>query len=154
MLDLLQTHPNTHKKWQTTYFIPSTIKLQPQYQHLAKKFKPFFQITHNNTNKQHSYSQTYTIKLHTNHPPLRIVYALFAITSPIETCKTHLQYQPTLDWTLQLLEKWRKLPNLHECHIETPHLYTLFLNTHLDKISSSNTTSHRLRIKEWLIEAT
>ena len=35
MPHLLQKHPTAHKRRQTTYFLPSTIKFQPEYQHLA-----------------------------------------------------------------------------------------------------------------------
>lgn len=46
MPNFLQKHPATHKRRQTTYFLPSTIIFQPEYQHLAKTFEHFFQNTH------------------------------------------------------------------------------------------------------------
>lgn len=35
MPNLVTTHPTEYKRRQTTYFVPSTIKFQPEYQHLA-----------------------------------------------------------------------------------------------------------------------
>jgi len=46
MPDLLLRHPPTHRRMARTYFIPSTIKLHPEYQHLAKNFAPILQTDH------------------------------------------------------------------------------------------------------------
>ena len=70
MPDLLNTHPTDHKRRQTTYFIPSTIKFQPEYQHLAKTFQPFFQTSHP-LHAQTMLSLPYLyqyIQTHVNHP--------------------------------------------------------------------------------------
>ena len=40
MPNILHTHPATHKKRAKIYFIPNTIKLQHEYQHLASAFAP------------------------------------------------------------------------------------------------------------------
>jgi hypothetical protein len=71
MPNLLHPHPPAHKKRQTTYFLPSSIKFHPEYQHIANTFKPFFQHTH------HLHAQTILslpylynhIQQHDNHPP-------------------------------------------------------------------------------------
>lgn len=68
--NMLQRHPPTTKD-DTTYFLPSTIKFQPEYQHHAKTFEPLFQNTH------HLHAQTSLllpylynhIQPHNNHPP-------------------------------------------------------------------------------------
>ena len=46
MLDILRTYPATHKKKVKTYFIPNTIKLQPEYQHIASTFAPILRHNH------------------------------------------------------------------------------------------------------------
>lgn len=147
MPNLLQTHPTTHKRRQTTYFIPSTIKLQPEYQHLATSFKPFFQNTdplHTQITTSLPYLYNY-IQKHTNHLPARLIYALIVTISPsIQDCNIHLQQPPIPDWTAQILEKMTKLPNPPERHIETPHPYSQFLNTHQDRISPPNIIHHTL----------
>lgn len=135
MPNLLQKHPAAHKRWQTTYFLPSTIIFQSKYQHLAKTFKPFFQIAHTQPTLSLPHLYNY-IQQHNNHPPPQIIYATVATISPsIVACNTYLQQQPTQDWTSQLLEKMTKLPNPLERHIDTPHPYTQFRNTHSDKIT-------------------
>ena len=71
MPNLIHTHPSTHKRRQTTYFLPSTIKFHPEYQHIADTFQPLLQNTH------HLHAQIilslpylYThIQRHNNHPP-------------------------------------------------------------------------------------
>ena len=40
MPNILETHPPPHRQRYKTYFITCTIKLQPEYQHLAKTFSP------------------------------------------------------------------------------------------------------------------
>ena len=46
MPNILTKHPPSHKQRNKTYFIPFTIKLQPEYQHLAKEFSPSLNTTH------------------------------------------------------------------------------------------------------------
>ena len=45
---VLETHPPPHRCRYKTYFITCTIKLQPEYQHLAKKFSSILKIDHPN----------------------------------------------------------------------------------------------------------
>ena len=147
MPDLLKTHPTDHKKRQQTYFIPSTIKLQPEYQHLAKTFKPILQDTHPLHAQTiltfphlHQYIQT-----HINHAPPRIIYALIVTISPsIETCNTYLQLPSPQDWTSQLLVTMTTLTNPPERHINTPHPYTQFRNIYKDIITPPNTIHKKL----------
>ena len=40
MPNILHTHPATHKNRANNYFIPNTIKLQAEYQHIANTFAP------------------------------------------------------------------------------------------------------------------
>ena len=71
MPNILQTHPPTHRNRCKNYFIECTIKLQPEYQHLAKQFSPIINITHPNhqdaTNK-YPYLSSY-IHRNQHHPP-------------------------------------------------------------------------------------
>ena len=129
MPDILHTHPTAHKRRQLTYFIPTTIKFQPEYQHLAHAFAPIFKPLHplhaqTIISFPHLYRYT---QLLTHHPPPRIIYALIVSISPsIDICNLTLQQAPTPDWTLQLLEVMSTLPNPPERHIETIHPYTQF----------------------------
>lgn len=138
MPNLIQKHPTTHKKRQTTYFLPNTIKFHPEYQHLAKTFKPLFQNTHHlhaQTLLSLPYLYNYILQ-HTNHPPPRIIYALVVTISPSTTiCNTYLQQPSIPDWTSQLLEKMTTLSNPPERHIGTPHPYTQFRNIYSDIIT-------------------
>ena len=147
MPDILKTHPTTHKRRQLMYFIPSTIKFQPEYQHLAHTFAPIFQNLHPLhahiiTSFPHLYRYT---QLLTSHPPPRIIYALIVTISPsVHTCNTTLQQEPITDWTLQLLEVMATLPNPPERHIATIHPYTQFRNNYIDIITPSNTVHKQL----------
>ena len=127
MPDLLKTHPPDHKRRQTTYFLPSTIKFHPEYQHLAETFKPLFQNTHPlHTQIIHSLPYLYNhIQQYNHHPPPRVIYAIVVTISPSTlTCNTLLQHQPIQEWTSQLLERMSRLQNPPERHIDTPHPYT------------------------------
>ena len=145
--DILKIHPNAHRRRQLTYFIPTTIKFQPEYQHLAHTFAPIFQNLHplhaqTMTSYPHLYRYT---QLLTHHPPSRTIYALVVTISPsLDKCNTTLQHTPTPDWTLQLLQTMTKLPNPPERHIETIHPYTQFRNNYIDIITPSNMIHKKL----------
>ena len=129
MPNLLQKHPNTHKNRHKTYFLPSTIKLQPEYQHLATQFSPSINITHpkhhDATNKYPHLSQY--IYQNQHHPPPRMLYALIITPCPTqETCNQLLTHTPSPDWTTTLLTQITLLQNPPERHIRTIHPYTLF----------------------------
>ena len=129
MPNLLQTHPTAHKRRQNTYFLPSTIKFQHEYLHLAKTFGPLFLNTHQlheHTTLSLPYLYNY-IQQHINHPSPQIIYAIIVTISPsTERCNTYLQQTPLQDWTTLLLEKMTTLPNPPERHMDTPHPYTQF----------------------------
>ena len=136
MPNILQNHPNTHKNRSKTYFIPCTIKLQPEYQHLAIQFSPSIKLTHPNhhiTTTKYPHLSKY-IYQNQHHPPPRLLCALIITISPIlETCNQLLIETPTPDWTTTLLEKMTLLQNLPERHILRTHPYTSFIqnNQHL-----------------------
>ena len=48
MPNILEAHPPPHRCRYKTYFIECTIKLQPEYQHLAKKISPVLKNDHPN----------------------------------------------------------------------------------------------------------
>jgi hypothetical protein len=86
MPNLLQTHPPTHEKRNIIYFIPNTIKLRPEYQHLAKKFAPHLLPTHQyhpQCTNSHPHLHHYIHQVHTYPPtPPRILYALIYTIHP------------------------------------------------------------------------
>ena len=129
MPNLLQTHPNTHKNRCKMYFIPSTIKLQPEYQHLAQQFSPSLNPTHpehQEASIKYPHLSKY-IYQNQHHPP-RILYALINTIGPtLETCNQILTQPQTLDWTSLLLDKISQLQNPPERHIQTTHPYTSFI---------------------------
>jgi hypothetical protein len=95
MPNILQTHPSTHRNKCKIYFIECTIKLQPEYQHLAKQFSPIIKLTHpkhQDTITAYPYLSRYIYR-NQHHPPPHILYALITTISPIiETCN-HLLIQ-------------------------------------------------------------
>src|SRR5579875_3565500 len=105
--NILETHPSTHKRRYKTYFIPCTIKLQPEYQHLAKKFSPILNTihpNHQNANIEYLHLSKY-IYQNIHHLPPRILFAIITILSPtLETCDHMLIQIPNPDWTTPLLE--------------------------------------------------
>ncbi len=141
MPNLLQKHPNPHKNRCKIYFIPCTIKLQPEYQHIAKQFSPSINITHpnhNNTTTNYPHLSNYICQ-NIHHPPPRILYALITTLSPsIETCNILLAQTPTPDWTTLLLEQMATLQNPPERHIQNTHPYTLFTQTNQKLINPPN----------------
>ena len=147
MPNLLQTHPNTHKNRCKLYFIPSTIKLQPEYQHLAKQFAPSIKITHPNHQDatiKHPHLSNY-IYQNQHHPPPRILYALITTISPsLETCNHIVAQTPTPDWTSILLEKMTKLHNPPERHIQNTHPYTLFTQTNQQLINPPDSINNEI----------
>ena len=93
MLDVLRTHSTTHRQKARTYFIPNTIKLHPEYQHLANLFAPILKYDH--PSHQHSiltFSHLHQYIQMIDHSPLpHILYAIITIISPsINTCNNIL----------------------------------------------------------------
>ena len=129
------------------YFIPCTIKLQPEYQHLAKQFSPSINITHpnhNDTTTNYPHLSKY-IYQNLHHPPPRILYALITTLSPIiETCNILLSQTPTPDWTTLLLVRLATLQNPPERHIQNTHPYTLFTQSNQKLINPQNSIHKEL----------
>ena len=147
MPNILTKHPPSHKLRNKIYFISCTIKLQPEYQHLAKEFSPLLKTmhpSHLDSTITYPHLSRY-IYLHQHHPPPRILYALITTLSPsLATCNHQLIQAPNPDWTTSLLNKMATLPNPPERHILTPHPYIQFRNTNPNLINPTNTIHHEL----------
>ena len=141
MPNILSTHPATHKKRANIYFIPNTIKLQPEYQHIAKTFAPILNTTHPLHPQAiiayphlHQYIQTQR-----QSPTTHLLYALTVTIHPsIDTCNNILaqphNYHFNNIWTNTLIIRLANLTNPPERHILTPHPYTTFVENNLDII--------------------
>ena len=145
MPNILETHPSPHKRRYKTYFITYTIKLQPEYQHLAKTFSPILKIDHpNHINATGNFP--YLIRYlnqKRQHPTPRLLFALISTISPdINVCEHQLINIPNQDWTSTLLDKMTTLRNPPERHIKTSHPYTKFINNH-KKLINPPTTIHK-----------
>ena len=145
MPDILCTHPAIHKKRAKTYFIPNTIKLQPEYQHIASTFAPI--LRHNHPLHHQTiimYPHIYRYTQTQNHsPPTHILYAVIITINPsIDTCNNILAQPHTYHfndiWTNTLLIRLANLNNPPERHILTPHPYTTFVENNQNIINPSN----------------
>jgi hypothetical protein len=147
MPNILQTHPATHRNRCKCYFIECTIKLQLEYQHLAKQFSPIINITHphhQNASAKYPYLYSY-IHRNQHHPPPRILYALITTISPlIDTCNHILIQPPVPDWTTNVLERMASLQNPPERHITSTHPYTQFMQTNQNIVNPPNTIHKEL----------
>jgi len=145
MPNILHTHPNTHKKRANLYFIPNTIKLQPEYQHIAKTFAPILKHTHPlHPQALTSYPHLHQyLQVHRHTPPSHMIYALIITIHPsIATCNNILA-QPQIYhfnniWTNTLIIRLANLTNPPERHILTPHPYTTFVENNQDLIFPKN----------------
>ena len=145
MLDILRTHPTTHKQRANTYFIPNTIKLQPEYQHLAKTFAPILKHTHPlhpqaTTTYPHLHHYT---QIQNQSPPPHMLYALIITIHPsIDTCNNILaqpqHYHFNNIWTSTLIIRLASLTNPPERHILTPHPYTTLIENNQNIILPQN----------------
>ena len=151
MPNILHTHPTTHKRRSNTYFIPNTIKLQPEYQHIANTFAPILQNTHplhpqaiTTYPHLHQYTQTQS-----QSPPTHMLYALVITIHPsIDTCNNILaqpqHYHFNNIWTNTLIIRLANLNNPPERHILTPHPYTTFVGNNQDIIHPKNSINTEL----------
>ena len=93
MPNILHTHPATHKKRATIYFIPNTIKLQPEYQHIANTFAPILTKSHPLHHQAiitHPHLHQY-IQTQRQSPPTHMLYAIVITIHPsIDTCNNIL----------------------------------------------------------------
>ena len=151
MPNMLRTHPTTHKRRANIYFIPNTIKLHPEYQHLASSFSPILKQDHplrqqsiRTFSHLHQYIQTQ------NQAPLpHLLYAIIITINPsINECNNILAqpniYHFTLEWTNTLLTKLANLTNPPERYIRTIHRYTKFIESHQDLIKPPNSIHKEL----------
>ena len=145
MPDVFETHPSTHKRRYKTYFITCTIKLQPEYQHLAKSFSPILKQDHQYhqiTIRDFPHLNTYLNQIR-NYPLAQILFALITTISPnINSCEHQLINLPEPDWTAKLLNKMSTLPNPPERHIHIEHPYTQFI-TNNQKIINPPSSIHK-----------
>ena len=83
MLDILETHPSPHRRRYKTYFFTCTIKLQPEYQHLAKTFSPILKADHpNHINAIRNFPYlTRYLNQKRQHPAPRLLFALITTIS-------------------------------------------------------------------------
>ena len=151
MPDILRTHPITHKKRANTYFIPNTIKLQPEYQHLANTFAPILKHTHplhlqaiTTYPHLHHYTQTQN-----QSPPTHMLYALIITIHPaIDICNNMLaqpqNYHFNNIWTNTLIIRLANLTNPPERHILTPHPYTTFIENNQHIILPQNSIHKKI----------
>ena len=133
MPNILETHPPPHRRRYKTYFITCTIKLQPEYQHLAKTFSPILKTDHPNhinATRNFPYLIRY-LNQKRQHPAPRLLFALITtISLDINACEHQIINIPNQDWTSILLDKMTTLRNPPERHIHTLHPYTKFINDH------------------------
>ena len=145
MPNILETHPPPHKQRYKTYFFTCTIKLQPEYQHLAKTFSPILKIDHpNHINaiRNFPYLRRY-LNQKRQHPTPRLLFVLITTISPdINSCEYQLINVPNQDWTSTLLDRMSTLRNSPKRHINTLHPYTKFINNH-KKMLNPPTTMHK-----------
>jgi hypothetical protein len=139
MLDILRTHPTTHKKRAKTYFIPNTIKLQPEYQHIASTFAPILRHNHplhHQTTTMYPHLHQY-IQTQSHFQLTHILYALIITINPsIDKCNRILAQPRTYHfnniWTNTLIIRLANLNNPPERHILTQHPYTIFVENNQD----------------------
>ena len=145
MPDILRTHPATHKRRAKIYFIPNTIKLQPEYQHIASTFAPILRQNHplhQQMTTTHPHLHQY-IQTQNYSPPTHILYALVITIHPaLDTCN-HILAQPHTYhfndiWTNTLIIRLANLNNPPERHILTQHPYTTFVENNQDIINPKN----------------
>ena len=145
MPNILETHPPPHRRRYKIYFITCTIKLQPEYQLLAKTFSPILKIDHPNhinATRNFPYLIRYLNKKR-QHPTPRLLFALITTISPdINSCEHQLISIPNQDWTSLLLNRMSTLRNPPKRHINMLHPYTKFINNH-KKMINPPTTMHK-----------
>ena len=141
MPNILETHPPPHRRRYKTYFIACIIKLQLEYQHLAKIFSLVLKTDHS---RNFPYLIRY-LNLDRHHLIAKILFALITTISPdISSCEHQLIQIPNLDWTSILLERMTTLQNRPERYISTPHPFTKFTLNYDKKINPTNTMHNEI----------
>ena len=140
MPNILYTHL-LHTKRANIHFIPNTIKLQPEYQHIAKYISPKLKNTHplhpqaiTTYPHLHQYIQTQM-----QAPLTHLLYALVITIHPSIDTSNNILAQPQNYhfkniWTNTLIIRLANLTNPPERHILTPHPYTTFLENNQNVI--------------------
>ena len=142
MPNILKIHPPSHKKRCKTYFIPCTIKLQPEYQHIAKTFFSILKINHlSHINAIRNFPRlAQHLDQIKEHPNPKVLFALITTINPdINACEHQLNRNPNFVWTITLLERMNNLNNPPERHIATLHPYTKFIQDNQSLINPPNT---------------
>ena len=147
MPNILETHPSPHRRRYKIYFVECTIKLQPEYQHLAKTFSPVLKMDHPNhinATRNFPYLIRY-LNLNRHHPEARILFALITTISPdINSCEHQLIQILNSNWTSILLVKMTTLRNPPERQFNTPHPYTQFTYNYDKIINPTNTLQNKI----------
>ena len=94
---LIANLPPNYNTCSSCYFLPKTIKLKPEYQHIAQIFAPNLLTTHpTHTQKTLSHPHLYHfIQTHNSHPSPQILYILILAMSPSpDICNSKLQSFP------------------------------------------------------------
>jgi hypothetical protein len=139
--------PPDYNTRSSSYFLPKTIKLKPEYQHIAQNFAPHFLNTHP-IHPQKTLSHPYLhhfIQTHNSHPSPRIFYTLIlAMSLSPDRCELKLQYLPNLPFVQIILTHLSQLPIPPETHLTIPHPFDLFQQANADIMYPSNTIHMQL----------
>jgi exonuclease III len=131
----------------SSYFLPQTIKLKPEYQHIAQNFAPHLLNTHPLHPQKtllHPHLH-YFIQTHNSHPSPRIIYTLILTMSPsLDTCELKLQYLSNPPFVQIILTHLFQLPIPPEIHLTIPHPFDLFQQANEDLMYPSNTIHMQL----------
>ena len=146
MPNVLQGHPPTHKFTSKTYFILSTIKFHPEYQHITQPFSPSLKTNHPNHNNAFKTFPNLSSYINKNrhYSTSNILFALITTIGPnIDTCE-YLFQNLNMDWTSFLLTKLNALRNPPETHIRTIHPYTQISQDNLNIINPPTTIHDKI----------
>jgi hypothetical protein len=134
--------PQEYESRRSIYFIPKTIKIRSEYQHLAKNFAPHLLSTHPlHLQKVLSHPHlSQFIHTHTSYPSPQILYILIVTMSPSpDTCELTLRHSPNPPFVQILFTYLSLLPTQPEAQITIPYPFDLFQHANTDLIHPSNT---------------
>jgi hypothetical protein len=139
---LIMNLPPDYNTRSSSYFLPQTIKLKPEYQHIAQNFAPHFlniHPLHPQKSLVHPHLH-YFIQTYNSHPSPRILCTLILAMSPSpNTCDLKLQYLPNAPFVQIILTHLSQLPIPLETHLTIPHPFDLFHQANEALIHPSNT---------------
>jgi hypothetical protein len=139
--------PPDYNTRSSSYFLPKTIKLKPEYQHIAQNFAPHLLNTHPiYPQKTLSHPHLYHfIQTNNSHPSPRILYTIIlAMSASPDTCESKLQYLPNPPFVQIILTHLSQLSIPRETHLTTPHPFDLFQQANADIMYPSNTIHMQL----------